>query len=50
MQRKQKLASPSNGSPASAGRVRESQQVATIVYQGGTIAAMLLLLGSFWVF
>jgi hypothetical protein len=40
---------PSQSTP-SAGGFQESQQAADRVYQGVTIAAMLLLLVSLWVF
>jgi hypothetical protein len=36
--------------PNSAGGAQKSRQAATMAYQGMTIAAMLLLLGSLWVF
>ncbi len=40
----------SNSFAAPAAEFQQSTQVATIVYQGVTIAAMLLLLCTMWVF
>lgn len=39
-----------NSLPSSASEHQKSGKAATIVYQGVTIAAMLLLLGSLWAF
>lgn len=39
-----------NSLPSSVSRPQNPGKAATIVYQGVTIAAMLLLLGSLWIF
>jgi hypothetical protein len=41
---------PTSSLPPSAGGPQPSGQAATLVYEGVTIAAMLLLLCSLWVF